>query len=98
MSHYYSIKPGCEYARWNANSSWCSFYHEEGHSTGSGPSKTSQKLALWYPGVTTDWPYLALLSISVLDIIDHYQCSEDEARKAMEYIMHFLYDVEKRFV
>jgi hypothetical protein len=91
------MKPGCEYSSWNEHSTWKSFYHEEGHSNGSGPSKTSQKLALWYPGVITDWPYLALLGITLQDIIDHYQCTQEEAMKAMEYIFHFQVDVESRF-
>lgn len=94
----YEMKRDCEYSNWSASSSWKAFYHEEGYSSGSGPSKTSQKLALWYPGAQTDWPYLALLTISVQDLIDHYQCSEEEARKAMSYVLHFIYDVEKRFV
>jgi hypothetical protein len=94
----YSMKPGCEYSTWSEHSSWKSFYHEEGGPYSSGPSKTSQKLALWYPGVHTDWPYLALLGITQNQIQEHYQCSDAEAVVAYSYVFQFLLDVESRFV
>ena len=97
MHSSFIMKPGCQYSDWSEHSSWKAFYHEELGPTGSGPSKTSQKLALWYPGVQTDWPYIALFSLNTLDIIEHYQCTPEEALKAQQYIGQFLLDVEARF-
>jgi hypothetical protein len=98
MSTFYAIKPRCEYARWNATSSWKAFYHEELYASGSGPSKTSQKLALWYPGQLDDWPYITLLNITEAQLVDHYHCTPEEAKEALEYIFKFILDVEARFV
>lgn len=93
----FEINPHCEYANWNENSSWKAFYHEEAYPSGSGPSKTSQKLALWYPGNETDWPYIALVGITQDQIQLHYDCSCAEAVLAMSYIFEFILDVEARF-
>lgn len=97
MTHY-AMKPGCEYARWNKDSSWKAFYHEENYATGSGPSKESQKLALWYPGICTDWPYIAIKGILPSQLKAHYNCNDDEIQAALDIIHEFVTDVESRFV
>lgn len=96
-------KPGCEYSSWTPTSPWKSFYHEESGPHASGPSKYSQSLALWYPGVHTNWPYIELKSLYsrpnlFTEIMFHYDCSYVDAMLAVSYINQFLKDVEKRFV
>jgi hypothetical protein len=95
---HYAIKQGCQYSRFYTDSAWCAFYHDEGYSSGSGPSKTSQKLALWYKTQYTDWPYLGLKGMTTADIQNHYHCSDEELIQAVSYIALFFKDVEKRFV
>lgn len=98
MSAHYSIKPGCHYAKYTPESPWYSFYHDEMYSSGSGPSKSSQKLALWYNNTCTDWPYLGLKGLTAEDIQSHYDCTFAELAEALNYIKQFYADVEKRFV
>jgi hypothetical protein len=95
---HYAIKQGCHYSKFSPDSAWYSFYHDDTYSSGSGPSKTSQKLALWHNNLCTDWPYLGLKGMRPEDIQNHYKCSDIELAFALCYIEQFFVDVEERFV
>jgi hypothetical protein len=95
---HYAIKHGCHYSKYSPESSWYSFYHDEVYSSGSGPSKSSQRLALWHRNLCVDWPYLGLKGMLPQDIQNHYHCSDAELAHALIIIDRFYRDVERKFV
>lgn len=95
---HYSIHHGCHYSKYSPDCPWNSFYHDEMYSSGSGPSKSSQRLALWYNNNTTDWSYLGLKGLLPVDIQNHYGCTDTELEQALGFVEQFYKDVEKRFV
>jgi len=95
MSMYYNVE--VDYTS-PPNSPWRSFWHKEGYSTGSGPSKDSQKLALWHDNKCADWSYIALKGMSREFIQTFYKCSDVELVEAESIIVRFFYDVDRRFV
>jgi len=74
------------YARWS-NSSWYAFYNVNGC------------LSLWYDMEhTIDIPYENALTLTKEDVIVMYECTEEEAEEAMNYVGYFLEDYDPKDV
>ena len=72
------------YARWS-NSSWYAFYNVNGC------------LSLWYSmDKTIDIHYDDALTITKEDILQVYECTDEEADEAMTYIGYYLEDYDPK--
>lgn len=81
------------YTRWS-NSSWYSFW-----SDGSGKTKESQVLALWYNmDLMKDWSYEELKDMDIADLTMAYPgVPHNDIVEAMNIVKMFLKDVEDEF-
>lgn len=69
------------YSRWS-NSCWYSFYHVGG------------MFSLWGYEKDTNWTPEEAKALTEQKILEHYGCTPDEAKEAMEYVAEFNADYE----
>ena len=71
------------YSRWS-NSCWYSFYHAD------------DLFALWKDDKDTNWTPEKAKGLTEQKIIDHYGCTPEEAKEAMEYVAKFNSDYAEK--
>ena len=81
------------YSRWS-NSTWYTFW-----SAGDATTKEDEVLSLWLSiDSAKDWTYNELKTWTVETVLENYpDITQAEAEEALEYIQHFLTDVEKEY-